>query len=755
VVNALPNIPSTAPIVVCAGADVLISATGSGTGDLLFYENTQTLQATVTMGGTPTQIYNAGTLSSSNYLFYVAESDGTCTSLTAAVGVTVNALPTAPVAAGTTICAGSTATLTATAVGSANWYADAGLTNLIGTGSVYNTIALTSTTDFYVTDTDGNSCESAATIVTVVVDPLPVAPVAAPDTICEGASATLTATGSGGTLNWYSDPGGLNMVGAGATLVLAVVNQSTTYFVDETDATTGCTSSMVSVTVEVNALPNPPSASDIVICSAADIILTATGSGAGDLVFYDNNNVELGRYTMSIGNETGSFNAGTQAVGNYVYLVAEESGACSSNVQSINVEVLALPAAPNAFNDSPVCEGETVHLQANTIIGATYSWTGPNGFSSTLQNITIANISTADTGSYFVAVTLNGCTSNDGSTNVLVNLRPVISSALSSNSPLCDYDNLSIVAPAIGGVTYAWTGPNGYASTNQDININAVTEGDHQGFYTLVLSDTNSGCTSLPLSELVMIASLPNAGMASNNGPVCAGEDVQLAVQEVFGASYLWAGPNGFVSSLRNPVVSPTDTGTYTVTVTVNNCSSSYETFLELHPNPVIVLSPDTTVAIGESIQLLASGGLLYEWLPADNLDNGSIATPVFQSASVGSYSYNVVTYNMYGCQDSDRMVVTVDPNLEPEFNIVNLFTPNGDGVNDSWTVDFLTDPSTGPYTVQIMSRGGMEVLNTQNYQNDWYGTFQGKDLPDGTYWYIIYLESLDKTIKGPVTIKR
>ena len=752
-VNALPNTPSSAAVVVCNGDDVIITATGSGSGDLLFYDNTMTLLSTITMGGTATQSYNAGALVTGNYLFYVTENDGTCESPVAAVGVTVNALPAPPVAVGTTICSGNAAMLTAT--GNVSWYADAALSNMLSSANTFTTSLLIANTDYYVVATDSNACMSSPTIVTVIVDPLPAAPVPTPDTVCEGASATLTATGLGGTLNWYSDPGGLNMVGTGTSFALVVVNQSTTYFVNETDATTGCVSPMASVTVEVNALPNPPAASDVVVCAGDDIILTATGSGTGDLVFYDNNNTELGRYTMSAGNETGTFNAGAQAVGNYVYLAAEDAGACLSNVQSINVEVRALPATPIALNDSPVCEGETVHLQANTTIGATYSWSGPFGFSSTLQNITLSNVTTADTGIYLVAVTLNGCTSADAITAVSVNARPVISGNLSSNSPLCDYDDLNIIAPTLSGVSYEWTGPNGYSSTNQDVVINGVTEADHQGFYTLVVTDFNSGCTSLPLSELVMIASLPDAGMATNNSPICAGESLQLEVQEVFGASYLWTGPNGFSSSIRNPIITPTDTGTYTVFVTVNNCQSVYETFVELHPNPVISVIPDTSVALGASIQLWASGGISYEWQPADYLDNAMIAMPTFQSSVAGSYSYDVITFNLFGCQDAAKTVVTVDPNLEPAFNIVNLFTPNGDGVNDYWSLDFLTDPATGSYTLQIMSRGGMEVLNTQNYQNDWYGTFQGKDLPDGTYWYIIYLESIDKTIKGPVTIKR
>ncbi|WMX15617.1 gliding motility-associated C-terminal domain-containing protein [Aureispira sp. CCB-E] len=753
-VNALPNTPSANTITVCQGQDVILSATGSGSGDLVFYNNSNTEIGRVTMAGNPNATFNLGALAAGNYVYYAAEDNSNCTSGLVAIGVSVNALPTAPVVADVTICAGTTASLTAGST--VNWYSDAALSNLLATSNTFTTSTLTTTTNYYATTVDANGCTSLSDTVTVTVDLLPAIPTTMPDTTCEGNAATLMATGSGGTINWYSDATGMTVLTTGTTLNLPIVNQTTTYYVNETNSTTGCVSSMGMATVVVHPNPNPPSASNIVICSGADVILTATGSGTGDLVFYNTSNTEIGRFTMSSGNATGTFNAGPLAVGNYVYFVAEDAGDCISTLTSINVEVRQLPAAPTAFNDSPVCEGESVFVQANTIVGANYSWTGPNGFSTTLQNFSLNNVTAAQAGTYNVAVTLNGCTSNSTPTTVTVNPRPVLN-PLTSNSPLCELDALDITTTPVAGATYAWTGPNGFAATTQNVNIPSVSETDHQGFYTLIATDAN-GCASLPLSTLVMITALPDAGMASNNSPVCVGEEVKLQVPEIFGATYAWTGPNGFTSTNRTPNFNATigDTGTYSVVVTVNNCSSTYTTEVEIAPSPSIVMMPDTTITLGTLLELSVTGGVTYEWIPATHLNNATIPNPIFTAPGVGTYTYVVKGYNALGCSSmSPKLLITVEQPAVEDLKIVDLFTPNGDGVNDYWPVDFLQDPAIGPYTLQIVSRGGMEVLNTQNYQNDWYGTYNGKDLPDGTYWYIIRLENDDTIIKGAVTIKR
>src|SRR5207245_9628132 len=89
-----------------------------------------------------------------------------------------------------------------------------------------------------------------------------------------------------------------------------------------------------------------------------------------------------------------------------------------------DVVVNAAPAEPTASNGGPYCEGATISLSTPTVSGATYSWTGANGFTSALQNPTRSNATTVDAGTYSVTVTVNGCTSAAGSTDVGVNATP-------------------------------------------------------------------------------------------------------------------------------------------------------------------------------------------------------------------------------------------------------------------------------------------------------------------------------------------
>ena len=103
---------------------------------------------------------------------------------------------------------------------------------------------------------------------------------------------------------------------------------------------------------------------------------------------------------------------------------------------------------PTAGNNGPICEGEDLNLTASpTISGATYDWTGPNGFTSTDQNPTIEDATPAATGEYSVTVTLNGCTSEAGTTDVTVKAKPAAPTA-GNNGPICEGEDLNLTASA-------------------------------------------------------------------------------------------------------------------------------------------------------------------------------------------------------------------------------------------------------------------------------------------------------------------
>src|SRR4029079_11278454 len=131
------------------------------------------------------------------------------------------------------------------------------------------------------------------------------------------------------------------------------------------------------------------------------------------------------------------------------------------------VVVNATPATPTATNGGPYCEGATIQLNTPTVSGATYAWTGPNGFTSSLQNPTRASATTADAGTYSVTVTVSGCTSAAGTTNVVVNATPATRTA-SNGGPYCEGGTISLSTPTVSGATYAWTGPNGFTSVLQN-----------------------------------------------------------------------------------------------------------------------------------------------------------------------------------------------------------------------------------------------------------------------------------------------
>src|SRR5207244_406507 len=118
------------------------------------------------------------------------------------------------------------------------------------------------------------------------------------------------------------------------------------------------------------------------------------------------------------------------------YSVTITVNGCPSAAGTTSVVVNAVPATPTASNGGPFCEGATISLSTPGVSGATYAWTGPNGFTSAQQNPARANATTADSGTYSVTITVNGCTSAAGTTNVTVNPIPATPTA-TNGGPYC------------------------------------------------------------------------------------------------------------------------------------------------------------------------------------------------------------------------------------------------------------------------------------------------------------------------------
>src|SRR5581483_3881269 len=202
---------------------------------------------------------------------------------------------------------------------------------------------------------------------------------------------------------------------------------------------------------------------------------------------------------------------------------------CTSAAGTTAVTVNPTPAKPSPTSNSPICEGSTLNLSTSAVAGATYSWTGPNTFSSASQNPSIAAATTAATGTYSLTVTVSGCTSATGTTAVTVNPIPATPSP-TSNSPICAGSALNLSTSAVAGATYSWTGPNSFSSASQNPSIAAATTAA-TGTYSLTV--TVSGCTSATGTTAVTVNPIPATPSPTSNSPICAGSALNLSTSAV------------------------------------------------------------------------------------------------------------------------------------------------------------------------------------------------------------------------------
>lgn len=184
---------------------------------------------------------------------------------------------------------------------------------------------------------------------------------------------------------------------------------------------------------------------------------------------------------------------------------------------SVAATVNAVPTTPIASNDGPKCEGATLNLSTSTVSGASYSWIGPNGFTSSQQNPSITNISTAASGTYEVTVTVNGCRSIAGTTVVTVNPLPTV--AITNPAAVCSPSVVDLTAAAVTagstpGLTFSyWTNSE---ATNSLNNPSAVST---SGTY-YIKGTTLAGCFVIqPVT--VNVNPLPTTYSVTGGGTFC------------------------------------------------------------------------------------------------------------------------------------------------------------------------------------------------------------------------------------------
>jgi gliding motility-associated-like protein len=378
----------------------------------------------------------------------------------------------------------------------------------------------------------------------------------------------------------------------------------------------------------------------------------------------------------------------------------------------VAVFVPVLTVSGTTTNDN--CNGSGMGTINLAVMGGsapfTFNWS--NG--ATDQNLTGLQAGIYD-------VTLTDANSTDTTQNFVIannSIPTVTSSSLnddcySSGSGLA---NINVIGGA-GAYTFSWS--NG--SNTEDI-LNIVA-----GNYTVTITDA-ANCT-LTESVVVNQDSLPTAN-ASMQNVSCFGETDGLIDVTVSGGispyTYVWDNGLGNNEDLNNLTA-----GIYNLTVTdANNCSVSLSTAL-VEPTALALTLDVTNTGTGSDgqIMVVSNGGTTpytYSW-------NDPLTQSSSTAIGLAPGNYQVIVIDSEGCQKSAQAMVELEgiDCVHP----VMTFTPNGDGVNDTWVMDCVFNFE---HQISVYNRWGQVVFQTSSYDSMWDATMNGERLPDGGYFFTI-----------------
>ena len=632
-------------------------------------------------------------------VYTVTGENGVGCTHTAAVSVTVDPSPTITIVASSpSVCSGNQVSLTASGASTYTWLPSS------STGSVLvdNPVTIAQYTVF---GTLGN-CGSSATATLMVVQNPTVIASTSPTIRCIGGQSTLTATGAN-NYNW--SPNFFLSTTVGGTVFSSAPNNAC-YTVTGYNSF-GCSStSSVCITVTPTSQTFTTSANPTIMCSGSSVTLSS--SGAVTYTFFpplqtNTNNIVVSPTVNTIYDVTARFADGCYAT-HTVQLIVQPSP---------TVNILTSP--------SVICMGDQVSLEGS---GATnYTWS-PTGSSNT--NIVVSP--TTSTTYTLFGNTGGVCTGSFVST-VSVNPYPSLA-ALVMTPTLCLGKSTDILGS--GASTYTWQ-PGGLFGFSVNVSPTVST------IYTVTGSQFN--CASTTTINVTVVQN-PTIDIYMSPTVTC--------IEATQGVTLTAGGANTFTwlpvaLSTQSIAVSPSVSLVYSVSGTnLFGCISQNTTVLNISPD-LRSGSSATTICLGSTVNLTASGATSYTWMPGN-----------FVQANVNLVPDANTSFTVIGSNGICSMVKTVyiEVTTNPINEIPEVFTPNDDGKNDRFVIK---TEAQAKIDIKVFNRWGSLVYKNTEYDNTWDGTansgtlFGNSKLPQGTYYYIIDIESCDKQlVRGYVVIQ-
>ena len=562
----------------------------------------------------------------------------------------------------------------------------------------------------------------------------------------------------------------------------ADTTQSQLYFVLTSTNNAGCNPEYDSVLVVIN----KPS---LVYASSVNPIIKCSNNATISL-----NGVVSGTTTSTgiwLTNGTGIFSPNNVALStNYVpslsdvnmpnlklYLESTNNGICYSVKDSVDV-VFTEPSYANAGGDVNACVNDPRGVLGGVVTGTvtnTGLWSGGAGsFSPSNSALTTTYTGTpSEVLTGFVTLTLtssnNGlCSSTNDVVRVNFQSEPFANYSVTSVclGKLTDFSDQSVNLSGIG-VLKSWTWNFGDNSAPSTL-LNPSHTYSNVGTFTAQLVVKNSFNCSDTILKPVVIYELPNVDFSFSRS--CSGSSQQILFKDnssiaapstiLPGGHYWDFGGFGFSDSVNTSIVFPSE-GLYSITHIVTSdkgCQSVISKSVNITPRPVakFVHINNSIPGLGAEVSFRDTSSNAESW--SWDFGNGGTSNLKYPSTFYnqnGLYVVSLTITDLFGCPSSFSTEVRVSTIVSDIVKLIpNVVTPNDDGKNDEWRLDFI-EVYFPTAEIEIYNRWGIKIFRSVGYSNAWDGSYLGDPLPVGAYFYTINLHDKDATpvIKGTLTL--
>jgi len=455
-------------------------------------------------------------------------------------------------------------------------------------------------------------------------------------------------------------------------------------------------------------------------------------------------------------------------------LQVEINSGCKSTVQTVPVSVNVLPIAN--FAEPAICLSDPVaqfydssYIADNSQAMFTYSWDFGNGVTDNQKN---GKGRFPAAGIYDVKLTVtskDGCVKDTTKKFTVNGAVPVAAFSVNNNAVLCSNKEVSITdastvdfgniirteiywdytgnpltktvdsLPAKGKM-YTYNYPVFSTPATKTFQVKYVV---YSGISCVSQSTTTITLQAVPLLQF---DAMPAVCEEIAPFTITAAKDIS-----VFSGAGVYSGKGISPGGLFNPAQAGPgiDSITYMVSA-ANGCAASATRAIVVYATPVITAGADKFLLEGSFITLdgKASGNnLSYAWTPAEYLDNATVVAP--KVTAPRDMVYRLLVTSADGCRATDEVTVKVLKKIK----VPNAFSPNGDGINDIWAIQYLD--SYPDCTVDVYNRYGQQVFHSTGYSKPWDGRVSGQPLPVGVYYWIINPKNGRTQENGSLTIIR